>query len=122
MLRPDVYAILEDYTNDICISTESIKEVILKYKTKHVFTRKWRDAEDIIATVHDVFHFRVLPVDEQVLRVYANLVFNERENHKDPSDHIIICTAIANKIHLISRDHKFKFYGDQGLQFIYYGR
>lgn len=121
-LGRDVRELIEDYENIMCVSMETVREVIQKYKNKQFWTKRWREAEDIINTIKDEYRFPILPIDERIMRVYANLKFNERENHKDPSDHIIICTAIANKIHLISRDHKFRFYGDQGLQFIYYGR
>lgn len=38
------------------------------------------------------------------------------------SDHLIISHAITNHIPLISRDRKFWFYKNQGLDLIYYGR
>mgnify|MGYP000243092756 FL=1 len=38
------------------------------------------------------------------------------------SDHLIISHAITNHIPLISRDRKFCFYKNQGLDLIYYGR
>ena len=58
---------------------------------------------------------------EEHLRTYACLLPNEAENHKDPSDHLIISHAMTNKMPLISRDRKFHFYKAQGLDLIYYG-
>ena len=52
---------------------------------------------------------------------YACLLPNEAENHKDPSDHLIISHAMTNKMPLISRDRKFQYYKAQGLDLIYYG-
>ena len=52
---------------------------------------------------------------------YACLLLNEAENHKDPSDHLIISHAMTNKMPLISRDRKFQYYKAQGLDLIYYG-
>ena len=37
-LGADVCALMEDYENEFCISIETIREVILKYKNKKVWT------------------------------------------------------------------------------------
>ena len=56
---------------------------------------------------------------EEQLGTYARLEINKAEDHKDPSDHIIIAHAITNRMPLISSDHKFKFYTKQGLDLVY---
>ena len=40
-------------------------------------------------------------------------------DHKDPVDHAIMAHAITNKVTLISSDEKMRFYGDQGLRFVW---
>ncbi|HBK30001.1 MAG TPA: hypothetical protein DDZ78_00040 [Porphyromonadaceae bacterium] len=40
------------------------------------------------------------------------------EDHKDMNDHAIIAQAIADRIPLISSDHEFQNYTEQGLDFI----
>lgn len=73
---------------------------------------------DIIAIMDDWEN----ALAEEHFRTYAKLLPNEVEDHKDPSDHLIISHAITNRIPLISRDRKFRFYENQGLDLIYYGR
>ena len=48
----------------------------------------------------------------------ADLNINTAQNHKDPSDHIIIAQAIAHRMTLISADGKFPFYRNQGLDLV----
>ena len=43
-LGTDVCALMEDYENEFCISIETIREVILKYKNKKVWTKVWPNA------------------------------------------------------------------------------
>lgn len=122
LLGQDVCALFEDYENVFCISMETVREVILKYKSKNIWNDVWKSAEDIIDSIIADYRFTILPINEEHLRTYANLDINETEDHKDPSDHLIIAHAINNRIPLISRDHKFGFYRKQGLDLIYYGR
>lgn len=122
MLGPDVRALLEDYENQFYVSQESIREVILKCRTKRMFVNFWPTPESVIDDIKDTDIFTILPVEEEHLRQYARLITNEIDDHKDPSDHLIISQAIVNKMPLISRDRKFYFYRSQGLDLIYYGR
>ena len=122
LLGQEVCALMEDYDNQFCISIETVKEVILKYKARNLWNDIWPTAENIVDSIKSDYRFAVLPMNEEQLRTYANLSLNEREGHKDPSDHLIISHAITNHIPLISRDRKFWFYKNQGLDLIYYGR
>lgn len=122
LLGPDVCALIQDYDNQFYISTETIKEVILKYKARNIWNTIWPTAEAIIDSIKNDYRFTILPLNEEQLRTYANLQINEAEGHKDPSDHLIISHAITNHIPLISRDRKFGFYKNQGLDLVYYGR
>ena len=53
------------------------------------------------------------------METYAHMELNLAEDHRDPSDHVIIAHAINNHMPLISSDRKFKFYEQQGLELIY---
>lgn len=122
MLGDDINAIIDDVENESCISIETVREVIMKYKNKHVWGKTWKRAEDILSTIRDVCHYTVLPFDENTLRTYARMDLNEAQDHRDPSDHIIIAHAMTLRMPLISRDRKFDFYRRGGLELIYYGR
>ena len=52
------------------------------------------------------------------MRTYANLQINKAQDHKDPSDHVIIAHTITEDLPLITDDGKFEFYKDQGLDLI----
>lgn len=119
-LGTNICALMEDYENEFCISIETIREVILKYKNKNVWTKVWTNADAIVESIYNEMPFTVLDIKKEHLKTFARLLPNEAENHKDPSDHIIISHAITNKIPLISRDRKFQFYKSQGLQLIDY--
>ena len=117
-LSPDVHAILQDYGNDICVSSETLKELILLWNTKPNFRRWWKTAHDLVRSVEDIYGFRVLYLHKEHYETYAKMQINELQAHHDPSDHLIIAHAITNDIPLISADSKFQFYRNQGLRLI----
>jgi len=119
-LGKNIRVLLEDYDNMFYISQETVREVILKYKNKKIWGNVWESAESIIDSILKDYPFIILPIQEEHLRTYARLEINELDNHKDPSDHLIIAHAITNKMPLISCDQKFKFYVSQGLELIQY--
>lgn len=122
LLGPDIQSIFEDYDNEFCISIESIKELIIAYRSKGVSFKSCKSISDIIHTIKNVYYFTILPLKEEQMQTYANLSINTAEDHRDPSDHIIIAHAICNRMPLISCDRKFQFYTKQGLNLIPYRR
>ena len=121
-LNNDVLAILEDYESVFYMSAESVKELIVSYRNKRLLNKQWKTAYDMVRSITDDYYITILPVDNEVMKTYSTLDINEAEDHKDPSDHIIICQAITNRMPLISSDHKFLFYKNQGLDLIYNDR
>ena len=61
-----------------------------------------------------------LPITERTMLTYSRLQLNEKQDHRDPSDHVIISHAITEKLTLLSSDDKFPFYRNQGLDLIEY--
>ncbi len=51
---------------------------------------------------------------------YSRLTINEAQDHRDPSDHVIIAHAITERLTLLSSDQKFAFYRSQGLDLLEY--
>lgn len=118
-LNPNVKAIIEDYDNTFYISSESVKELIVGFNNGKIVAKYWKTAADM---VHDITHryfIRILPVGEEQMETYAHMELNLAEDHRDPSDHVIIAHAINNHMPLISSDRKFLFYVKQGLELIY---
>ena len=117
-LNIDVEALLSDYDNQLCVSMESVKELIVAYRRKGIGRKIWKKEEDIIQMIKDDLCIQILPIREEHIRTYARLTINEAQGHNDPSDHIIIAHAITEHIPLVSSDHKFDFYIKQGLDYI----
>lgn len=117
-LSQDILSLIEDYDNRLCVSMESVKELIVAYRRKGIGRKIWKCEEDIINMIKEDLCIQILPIREEHIRKYAHLTINEAQGHNDPSDHIIIAHAITEHIPLVSSDHKFDFYINQGLDYI----
>ena len=118
-LQHDIRELLSDYSNTLHISSESVKELIVAYNNKGLLAKKWRTAEEMVAAIEDEYYIKILPVNKEHMKTYSRLSINNIDNHRDPSDHVIISHAITNKLPLISSDRKFTFYTDQGLDLVF---
>ena len=104
-LSRDVSALLSDYDNQLYVSAESVKELIVAYRRKGLGRKIWKTEEDIMAMIKEDLCIEILPIREEHIRTYARLTINENQGHFDPSDHIIIAHAITERMTLISSDH-----------------
>ncbi|MBQ3877080.1 MAG: PIN domain-containing protein [Prevotella sp.] len=112
--------LLDDPDNMLCASFETMRELVVLFNNKKMFSKQWKTAEDVIHTVQDDLAIEFLPLREQVGYTYSRLTLNEAMDHRDPSDHVIIAHAITEHITLLSSDLKFPFYRAQGLDLIEY--
>ena len=118
-LDKDVESIIQDYSNTLHMSAESVKELIVAYNNKGLLTKKWKSAEEMVTAIEDEYYIKILPVSKEHMKTYSRLSINSIDDHKDPSDHVIISHAITNKIPLISSDRRFPYYTSQGLDLIF---
>ena len=118
-LSRDVKAILDDYDNTFYMSSESVKELIVGFNNGKLVSRFWDTAAKMVKDITNRYFIRILPVGEEHMDTYAHLTLNLAEDHRDPSDHVIIAHAITNGMPLVSSDRKFKFYEDQGLELVF---
>ncbi len=118
-LDRNVTAILQDADNVLCMSAESVRELIIAYKNKGFTTKRWKTCGALIDSLEKSFGINILPLDKKIMQTYANLTLNEAQGHKDPSDHVIISHAITLRMPLISSDTRFPFYVKQGLDLIF---
>ena len=72
----------------------------------------------MIDAIKDEFFINILPLKEEHMKTYSELELNKAQDHKDPSDHVIIAHAITEHLPLISEDSKFEYYKKQGLDLI----
>lgn len=117
-LSRDVRAITEDYGNALCMSIESVRELIVWYRVKRLGSKRWKSAEAMVRSIEEEFNVQILPLKKEHMFTYARLELNEAQEHKDPSDHVIISQAITERMPLISSDRKFCFYDTQGLNLV----
>ena len=118
-LEHDIRELLSDYSNTLHMSAESVKELIVAYNNKGLLTKKWKSAEEMVTAIEDEYYIKILPVSKEQMKTYSKLSINHIDNHKDPSDHVIISHAITNKLPLISSDCRFPYYTNQGLDLIF---
>ena len=118
-LSHDVRELLSDYSNTLHMSAESVKELIVAYNNKGLLTKKWKTAEEMVSAIEDEYYIKILPVSKEHMKTYSKLSINSIDDHKDPSDHVIISHAITSKIPLISSDRRFPYYQKQGLDLIF---
>ena len=118
LLSEDVYAIVKNYENTLCISVETVRELVIQFNKGKLVSKYWKSVEAMINAIKDEYFIDILPIREEHMRTYGNLRINKVQEHHDPSDHVIISHAITERIPLISDDSKFEFYRKQGLEFI----
>lgn len=118
-LHPDVLALLSEPDTLMCMSAESVRELIVAYNNKGWGNRKWKSAEDMVRSIEETYYVEILPIQKEVMQTYSRLRINTTMNHKDPSDHVIIAHAMTLGMPLISSDTRFDFYRRQGLDFIF---
>jgi PIN domain nuclease of toxin-antitoxin system len=119
-LDDGVWDIIDDPENRIYISAETVRELVVNYNTKKLLTKYWDNTKDMLNTIENEYGVEVLPITRNVVATYTGLLLNDAQDHRDPSDHIIISHAITERLTLISSDEKFSFYRNQGLDLIEY--
>lgn len=118
-LSDEVFHILDDPANLLCISAESVRELIIAYNNKGWGNKRWKTAEDMVRSIEEDYFIEILPLQKEVMHTYSRLRLNTAMNHKDPSDHVIIAHAMTLKMPLISSDTRFSYYRRQGLNFVF---
>ena len=115
----DVFDLLNDPDAILCMSTESVKELIVAYNNKELGHKRWKTAEDMVRSIENDFYIQILPLKKEHMETFSRLRINLPQGHKDPSDHVIISHAITERLPLVSSDTRFPFYKKQGLDLIF---
>lgn len=63
LLSRDVYAILDDYENRLCISAETLRELVIQFNKGKLVSKYWKTAEAMIDAIKDEFMINVLPLN-----------------------------------------------------------
>ncbi len=112
--------LLGDKENVLYASAESMRELVVHFNNKKLLNRHFKNSTDVLRSVEDELGIEFLPIRRDVGYTYSRLRINEADDHRDPSDHIIISHAITERMALMSSDTKFPFYRNQGLELIEY--
>lgn len=118
-ISEDVFEKISEPDALLCVSTETVRELIIAYHNKSFDTRRWKSAEEMVKAIEDDFYITILPLQKEHMRTYAKLRPYLKKDHKDPSDHVIISHAITNDMILVSSDGNFPYYVDYGLVLLY---
>jgi PIN domain nuclease of toxin-antitoxin system len=115
-LSKEIFELLWDRSNTINISSRSIEEIVHLLRIGKVKVPQWKETKDIFNYI-DEMGFSVDYFKKEHILTLGKLV--PIPDHKDPVDHAIMAHAITNKVTLISSDEKMRFYGNQGLRFVW---
>ena len=118
-LSDDVKELISEPDALLYASAESAKELVVAYRNKGLFAKRWKSPEDMLHSIEQEHYIEFLPVRMEHIFTYSHMEINERQCHKDPSDHVIIAHAITERMPLISSDTRFEFYHNQGLDLIF---
>jgi len=102
------------------ISFETARELVVHFNNKRLLSKHWQTAKQMLFSIQQDYGIEILPLRRDTVFTYADLQLNEEQDHRDPSDHIIIAHAITERLTLLSSDEKFPFYRNQGLELIEY--
>ena len=110
MLDENVKALLSEHDAILYTSAESAKELVLALRNKRLFAKRWKSANDMLRSIEDEYNIHIRPLNREHIYTYARLRLNTLQDHKDPSDHVIISHAITEHLPLISSDTRFGYY------------
>ncbi|MDR0830894.1 MAG: type II toxin-antitoxin system VapC family toxin [Prevotellaceae bacterium] len=116
-LEDNVLSVLQDYENNIFVSSEVMKEVIQLIHNGKLDKKKNKKIDDIFDLVENEIGFSIKYINQQHLKTFEKLPVVA--NHNDPNDRLIIAQSIAEKIPLISSDRKFENYRKYKLDLIF---
>lgn len=119
-LSKGAQALIEDPDNILFASAESMRELVVHFNNKRLLNRHYKTSEEVLQVVEDELDIEFLPIRRDVGFAYSRLRLNFGQDHRDPSDHMIIAHAITERLPLLSSDDKFPFYREQGLDLIEY--
>ena len=115
-IRTDVKKLLKDAQNTFFITTIVLREFLSLYKTMNVKHKIYKNTNDIYKAINAIGVI-IVPYTEKAVKVESEMSF--KEGHKCPFDYMILSQSIADNIALISTDHEFDFYREQGLKLVF---
>lgn len=107
-LPKSIRLLIEDLKNDVFVSHLSFMEVTIKQVVNRLPTFTIQTEELIEKAETD--GFIILPTSLAHISAYKRIPFFD--DHRDPFDRLLLATALAEQMSLISADEKFSRYQD----------
>ena len=105
-LSADAGKLIRSTTNDVLVSVASLMEIAIKTKIGKLDTQ--RTPTEIAHEMKGTLAIELLPILPHHLNAYELIPLYE--DHRDPFDRLLIATALAKELTLISDDSKFERY------------
>lgn len=116
----EFFDVIDDPNIMLFASFETARELVVHFNNKALLSKHWQTAKQMLTSIEQDYGIEFLPLRRDTAFAYAGLQLNEEQEHRDPSDHVIIAHAITEHLTLLSSDQKFAFYRNQGLDLIEY--
>ncbi len=114
-----VLDVIFDYESTLLVSSMSVIELTHIIQTGKLNNERKKfapNAKDLLPWLEER-GIKIQQVSEKNIETLASLPLHGE--HRDPWDRMIIAQAISDKIPLISSDHSFRFYEQDGLKLIF---
>ncbi|QJD77629.1 type II toxin-antitoxin system VapC family toxin [Spirosoma rhododendri] len=107
-LPANIQSLITNADNEVCVSQISLFEIAIKLKIGGRLTLK-RGLDGLIQDCRsEAIH--VLSITDNHLLAYEKIPFFD--DHRDPFDRLILATALAEQMPVVSADEKFTRYRD----------
>ena len=105
-LSPKAKELIRNTANDVFVCAASLIEIAIKIKIGKLHTQ--RTPTEIAQEMAQVLAIQLLPVLPHHLDAYQSIPLYE--DHRDPFDRLVIATALAENLIVVSDDSKFERY------------
>ena len=106
-LPEKLHNLIRDASNEVIVSRASLFEIAIKLKIGRLTLK--RGLEGLIQDCQTE-HISVLSIDDQHVLTYNKIPFYA--DHRDPFDRLLLATALAEKMPILSADGEFSRYRD----------
>ena len=76
MLDENVKALLSEHDAILYTSAESAKELVLAFRNKRLFAKRWKSANDMLRSIEDEYNIHIRPLNREHIYTYARLRLN----------------------------------------------
>lgn len=116
-LDTEALEMTKDYSNTLLASSAAVCELIHLCQIGKIFRKKERIKGERVPGWCEEKGINIVPVSKAHIQTYSALPIYE--DHRDPTDRLIVAQAISDRIPLISSDSKFSRYNKHGLELVY---